>query len=365
MAGSKTRVQSEFPGASAYRDRHDVRRWRYRVKGFAAELGRDYGSPEFRRRYEAALQRKKPDAGARMKHGSLNWLIVSWYRSPGFRGLAGQTRQVYRNIVERLREAHGDKMVAKLRRGHISRLVAAKADTPAAANRLASLLKLLLDHAVEEELRDDNPAAGFKKFATEGDGFHTWTEAEIARFEAAYPIGTTARLAFTLMLYTGAARVDACAMGWHNLSDGRIAYRRRKTLRTTGILVDIPVHPSLAAVLREAPRDRPTFLETRQRRARSPDGLGNMMRDWCDAIGLPQCTSHGLRKACATRLAEAGCSSPEIAAITGHASLKMVEHYTRAANRKLLASSAMARLCEGPASASSGEPIPAVRQGEA
>jgi integrase len=41
-----------------------------------------------------------------------------------------------------------------------------------------------------------------------------------------------------------------------------------------------------------------------------------------------------LRKAAARRLAEAGCSTHEIAAITGHASLKEVARYTEAADRK-------------------------------
>jgi hypothetical protein len=34
------------------------------------------------------------------------------------------------------------------------------------------------------------------------------------------------------------------------------------------------------------------------------NGLGNKVRDWCDAAGLPQCSSHGLRKAAAVILAE-------------------------------------------------------------
>jgi len=54
--------------------------------------------------------------------------------------------------------------------------------------------------------------------------------------------------------------------------------------------------------------------------------------------------AHGLRKAAARRLAEAGCSTHEIAAITGHASLKEVARYTEAADRKRLAQSAMAKV---------------------
>jgi enterobacteria phage integrase len=56
------------------------------------------------------------------------------------------------------------------------------------------------------------------------------------------------------------------------------------------------------------------------------------------------CVTHGLRKAAGRRLAETGCSSKEIAAILGHESLKEVERYTKAADQRKLATSAMKRL---------------------
>ena len=43
-----------------------------------------------------------------------------------------------------------------------------------------------------------------------------------------------------------------------------------------------------------------------------------------------RCVLHGLRKAAARRLAEAGCTAHEIAALTGHTSLREIECYTRA-----------------------------------
>lgn len=63
--------------------------------------------------------------------------------------------------------------------------------------------------------------------------------------------------------------------------------------------------------------------------------------------GLPErCVTHGLRRAAARRLAEAGCSANEIAAITGHASLEEVARYTKAAEQRKLARSAMDRLVQ-------------------
>ena len=51
-------------------------------------------------------------------------------------------------------------------------------------------------------------------------------------------------------------------------------------------------------------------------------GFGNWFRDRCNEAGLRHCSFHGLRKAAATRLIDAGCGVVEVAAITGHASLK-------------------------------------------
>jgi hypothetical protein len=51
-----------------------------------------------------------------------------------------------------------------------------------------------------------------------------------------------------------------------------------------------------------------------------------------------------LRKACATSLAEAGASSHEIAAVTGHMNLEEIERYTRAAEKKKMADAAIAKL---------------------
>jgi len=76
-------------------------------------------------------------------------------------------------------------------------------------------------------------------------------------------------------------------------------------------------------------------------------GYGNMMADTIAAAGLPdRCVLHGLRKAAARRLAEAGCTEKEISAVTGHTTLKEVARYTRAADQKLLAAAAVAKLTE-------------------
>jgi len=223
-------------------------------------------------------------------------------------------------------------------------LLAAKADRPAAANVLRKRLKQLVDHAIDLGLRDDNPVTSVKPYRVEGDGFHTWDEGEISRFFEVHRPGTVAHLATTLMLYTGAARTDAVELGWKNIEKERIAYRRKKTRRSGGVLISIPMHPDLAAALDTCPRTSFTFLQTAQGRVRSSNGLSNLMRRWCAEADLPDCTSHGLRKACARRLAEAGATAHEIASVTGHKTLSEVQRYTERADREGLANAAISKL---------------------
>ena len=183
-----------------------------------------------------------------------------------------------------------------------------------------------------------------KPLKVRSKGFHTWTEEEIEMFYAKHEFGTVAHTAMTLMLYTGAARADVVKLGRGNVDGDRIRYRRQKTEDDGGVLIDIPIHPQLRLVLDALPKDTFTFLETRGGKSRSPNGFGNKMRDWCDQAGLPNCTSHGLRKAIARRLAEAGAPPHEIMAVTGHSTLAEVNCYTRDANRPNMADGAMKRL---------------------
>jgi len=110
----------------------------------------------------------------------------------------------------------------------------------------------------------------------------------------------------------------------------------------------IPIHPELARIIAAAPTDNLTFLVTKGRKPFTSAGFGNWFREMCDKAKLPKhCSAHGLRKAAASRLANAGCTANQIAAVLGHRSLKEVERYTAAASQSRLADDAM-RAISGP-----------------
>ena len=260
MSGRRRR--KEFPGASAYFDRHGKRRWRFRKNGFSAEFGSEYGTPDFVQRYEDAVAgvRSGPGAGAgKTIPKSISDLIARTTRSAAYLGLKDSTKTTYRNMLERFREQHGTKSAVKLERRHVVAILSTMSATPAHANNLRDRLKALMDLAVDLDWRRLNPVTSVKALKVRTKGFHTWTEDEIAKFYATHPFGTVAHTAMTLMLYTGAARSDVVKLGPRNIQGGRISYRRLKTEDNGGVLIDIPIHPALRAVLDALPKDRFTF----------------------------------------------------------------------------------------------------------
>jgi integrase len=332
---------------SEFQDRHGKWRVRARRKGyrahyFVARPGTDAFADEYRRWLAGEpMQAGKGGAGPAEKAGTVTALVTKLYRSGEWAGLGDSTKATYRGIIERFRAEHGDKPVALMERRHVRDMVAAKATTPAAANNLLRMIRMLMRFAIEEGWRVDDPTAGVKAIKTHSDGFHTWTEDEIAAFEAHWPIGSMQRLAFALLLYTGQRRSDAVTMGRQHMRAGRLHVVQQKT----GARLAIPVHPELQTVLDGADKAHLTFLVTSHGKPFTAAGFGNWFRAAVDAAGLPKhCSAHGLRKAACRRLAEAGCSANQIAAVSGHATLREVTRYTAAADQERLADAAMPAL---------------------
>jgi integrase len=262
------------------------------------------------------------------------------------------TQRMRRGILERFRAAYGDRPFALLPAEWIEALLDKK--PPHAARSWLATLRSLCKFAIKRPrryLRTD-PTANIKLASIKGDGFHTWTEDEIAQFEAHHPIGTKPRLALALLLYTIQRRSDVIRMGRQHLSDCLDERLRAQGVRNmlsvrqqkTGKPLVIPVHPELQVVIDATPSEHLTFLVTATGKPYGGNALSEQFRNWCDDAGLPQrCKPHGLRKAGLRRGAEAGWSANELAAWGGHASLREVERYTRAADQARLARNALAK----------------------
>jgi len=171
-------------------------------------------------------------------------------------------------------------------------------------------------------------------------GYHTWTLDEVARFEQRHAIGTKARLALALLLLTGQRRSDITRFGRQHVRDAKLTFtqfkgRKRKPKRLT-----LPVLPELQRIIDASPCGDMTFLVTEHGKPFTDAGFGNWFGDRCKEAGVPG-RAHGLRKASATIAAEKGATAHQLMAMFGWDTLKMAEQYTRAADQKRLAASAM------------------------
>ena len=121
----------------------------------------------------------------------------------------------------------------------------------------------------------------------------------------------------------------------------RLSYRRCKT----GEAVDLPILPELARELVLLPTTQMVLLARNDGvKGYAVESFGILFRRWCNEAGLPGCSAHGLRKAGARRLAEAGATEFEVMSFLGHATAKEASRYVAAANRASLANSGMAKL---------------------
>lgn len=204
-------------------------------------------------------------------------------------------------------------------------------------------MSVLMEFALEAGLIDHNPVRDVKKISSKSDGFHTWTVVEVATFEARHPVGTMARLAMDLFLYTGLRRSDVVRVGPQHIAGDVLSIQPVKTQRSSGVIVTVRILPALADSIAKTAIGDKTLLISGWGKPFAVKGFGNWFRDRCDEAGVPG-AAHGLRKAAATRCAENGATASELMAMFGWTTLQEAERYTRAAERRKLGISGSRRL---------------------
>lgn len=330
------------PNVTRWQNRHGKWLLRFRKKGYPVHYFKArLGTPAFRKELAACYAVPLAEDAVEKRHGpgTIAALVVTYYGLPVFKDLAASSRYTYSKQLERFVKDFGHLKVKRLTRQHVGEIIGDMSDTPSAANNLLDRLKVLMQVALNLGWRSDDPTYKLKGFREKGDGFHTWTEPEIEKFKDKHPAGSRPRRALMLLLHTSQRKGDLITMGEGHRADGRIKYRQEKT----GVWLSVPEHPDLAAELDLAPKGDPAYLITEFGNPFTRAGFGNWFRSQCDAAGLKHCSAHGLRKAAARRLAEAGCTHAEIKAVTGHRTDKEVTRYIEAANQKRLADHAVTK----------------------
>jgi integrase len=305
-------------------------------------------TPAFMKAYFEALEALdgKRAAPKIPREKTFYWLADQYYRSPKFKSFDQLTQADKRGVLDRFCQTAGDLPYAALRKEDVEASQDKRRATPAAADKLVKYLRSLFVWAIEKKIATFNPAVGIAKI-NETEGWHTWTPAEVDIYRNHYKIGSKARLALELMLNVGARISDASRIGRQHEADGWLNFvawknRNRKSRKT----IQCPITRELAEALAASPTGDMTYLINDLGRPFTINGLGNKMRDWCDAAGLHKCTAHGLRKAAAVILAENGATAPELCAIFGWSKLETAEIYIRQARQRTMVANAFTRLEE-------------------
>jgi integrase len=274
--------------------------------------------------------------------GTLAALASSYFGSPKYHALAPSSRRNYRRVIDGFLKDHGHRRADQIRRDHIDVIIGKMAEKPGAGIVLLKRIRTLLRYAISIKWLKHDPTVGATSYRSRE--FHTWTEQELAQFEAFWPEGSRQRLAYALLLYTGQRGSDVHRMAYTHIDGSTIEVVQQKTgQEAADEKLVIPIHRNLQRELGLAKRRHMVVLASAFGQPFSVKGFGQFISDAIRAAGLPsRCKAHGLRKAAARRLAEAGCTAKQIQAITGHRSLEEVERYTRRADQKRLARQAVA-----------------------
>ena len=295
-------------------------------------------------RYARSSGKREP----RNVAGSVASLIRAYERSPEWEILRPATHKSYRHFFRDI-ETLGNRMAAEVRRRDILTLRDAIASSRGhgAANVFIRTCGALYKWAVEREIVEHSPVT--KIASLPGGHLLAWTEAEADL--ACEKLPEAIRRVIVLARYTAQRRGDLIAMRWASYDGSAIRLTQEKA--RTKVEMVIPVHKALRAEMDAWRSEAAAFPLPSVHILTSLTGLpwtaSNLTHAMAREVALipglrPKLNVHGLRKLGATSLAEAGCTTHEISAITGHKSLAMVALYTQSVEQRRLGKSAIGKL---------------------
>jgi integrase len=320
--------------------RHGTVRWVVRIgHGARTPIEAPYGSPEFEAQYHASVSGEAVERPRQAGAGTLRWLWDRYRDSSAWAQLSSATRRQRENIMAGTLKAAATMPISEITRKAIVRGREDRRRTPAQANNFIKLMRGLCKWAADAEHIAADPARDVAMLRVKTTGFPAWTEADIERFEARWPMGTRERVAFDVLLYTGLRRGDAVRLGRQHVRDGMFRIKTEKT----GAEVIAPLLPPLAQSLVAGPTGDLHFIVGERGQPLSKESFGNWFSEACRAAGVRK-SAHGLRKAGASRAATAGATTAQLKAIFGWTDEKMPSLYTHFADRERLARDAMSKL---------------------
>jgi integrase len=341
--------QARLPHLHREVTRHGAVVWYARAGGSSRgpriRLKSEYGTPEFWSEYQNALSSVPRKLVALHPHeGTLAWLLERYRETTAWTQLSAATRRQRENIFLHVLETAGKQPFAKITTLTIMAGRDRRVNTPAQARNFLDAMRGLFRWAAKSRLVKTDPTIDVENPPRQNNGgFPVWSEDDVAAYESRWPIGTRQRVWLDVLIYTGLRRGDAVRFGRQHIRNGVGTIKTEKT----DTEVTLPILPVLTKTLEAGPCGDLTFIAGENGRPLTKESFGNLFRKSCRDAGLHNRSAHGLRKAAATRAANAGATVAELEAIFGWSGGAMASLYTRTADRRRLATGAMHKLANG------------------
>ncbi|SEN94714.1 Phage integrase family protein [Gemmobacter aquatilis] len=300
------------------------------------------GTTEFAAEFERLTASR--DA-APIRQDTLQHLINEYQRNPAFTRLKPDTRSGYIRCIRRIETDFGTLPIKalsapKVRGVFLDWRDRMGATEPRQADYRFAVLARILSWAYDRRIIPANPCERPGRLSSGSRAEIIWTEDQVAALLAA--ASPQVALATMLAVETGQRQRDVIRMTWTAYDGQALRLRQSKSGRS----VIVPVTATLKAMLDAAPRRAVTICTTARGTSWTPDGFRTSFGKAKLAAEVEGVTFHDLRGTAVMRLARAGCTLPEIVAITGHsargAAAILERHYLSADQR--VSESAIAKL---------------------
>ena len=279
-------------------------------------------------------RKRKPRFGAE----TIGALILAYKASPEWARLADATQRNYKVYLKVLEASPSDPVHDITRRDILAvRDAIATTRGNGAATGFIRAASALFAWAVDREWIDATPVVRIK--ALPRGSLPAWTAQNVTHALAKIP--EPLRRAVILAAHTGQRRGDLCGLRWDAYDGAKLRFTQQKTGQAMVLTVSSELKRHLDAWKRDAVTL--TILADANAQPWKPARLTHQLRWHLNKHGMPGLNIHGIRKHVAASLAADGATTHEIAAVTGHRTLQMVQHYTESVDRERLAEQAVNR----------------------
>jgi integrase len=296
------------------------------------------GSAEFVASF-AAASKAKPLTGAKAQ--SLSALIEEFEAAVEFGKLGQQTRVEYKRMLKTVDKEFGTLPIAALNDvAVLTELLewqdkVAKVSGEREADNRLSVLSSALTWAKRRSKISVNHLRGFQRLYSSDRSEIIWLPEHVRSFMDKSPVEL--QPALILALHSGQREGDLIDLRWTAYDGACVRLRQHKSKRKgiPGPLIEIPCTRALKRMLDSIPRTSPFILTTKTGKKFKKRYFCRLWHEVMMAAGITQIYLegledpvdlhfHDLRGTAITLLSEAGCTTQQIATITGH-SLKYVE----------------------------------------